>query len=217
MERRLIMEMIKNGKKIEGLIYNQTHYFSNVSYLKTNSYYYRSCNVSSGSEQTEGNKITFSITNSSFQLYRATNLQTPLSALPVHKFVFKNLTDIDISSLLTLVYDGENNFHIEGDVSSLSGYVTGKYGRSEIGIYLEDENGDIFYCSAFPISYAINTTAETVSYTSSTLTASNIENISSQKQITLPYSLQTSPDNPFTLVMSGTYSFGFGTNTYQII
>lgn len=211
------MEMIKNGKKIGGLIYNQTSYFSNTSYLKINSYYYRSCNVSSGSEQTEGNKITFSFTNSTFQLYRATNLQTPLSALPVHKFVFKNLTNIDISSLLTLVYDGENNFHIEGDVSSLSGYVTSKSGRSEIGIYLEDENGDIFYSKGFPLTYSISQVSESVSYTSSTLTASNIENISSQQQITLPYSLQTLPVNPFTLVMAGTYSFGFGTNTYQII
>lgn len=191
------MKIIFNNKEIKGLIYNQNSYLKSIdsSYIKKEYYLYSKINPSPSAEQTSGYKVTFSLSQDKFKLYKWPDLKNPLSELPQYKFVLKNLTD-QILNNLTLIYDGDNLFHIEGDLSSIYCYSTTKIlisVGSELAICLIDENENLFFTEKFPITASVSSTNETVSFISSTLTTEIIEPVNDLFEISFPYSLSSAP------------------------
>lgn len=189
------MKIIFNNKEIKGLIYNQNSYLKSIdsSYIKKEYYLYSKIIPSVKSEQTSGYKVTFSLTQDKFKLYKWPDLKNPLSELPQYKFVLKNSTD-QILNNLKLIYDGDNLFHIEGDLSSLICYSSIKIALEVgIAICLIDENENLFFTENFPITLSVSTTEETITFIDSTLTTEIIKPIDDLFEISFPYSLSSAP------------------------
>lgn len=202
-----------NGKQVKGLCFSGKAFLTNLPELKIERSiaFNTAVEPSAGAEQTSGYAVTFSFSTNQFNLYKCTDINTPLDFLPTYKIVlyFVNETIIDT---LSLVYDGNNLFHLEGSLSVSNVWDTSKLaGTGGYEIAMVDENNQLFVSSISLFSASISSTQTTVNYVSGTLTRSgNIEHKETRvEKISLPYSM------PNTNVgsMESRYVCGSGTSS----
>lgn len=157
--------------------------------------------------------LTPSINSSiKFYMYTHNNFGTRLTSLPTYKFYYIDQGTKTQINDLSLVYDGNEEFHIAGNLNSYTFYYKPSTGESKsydewmnVIISLEDGNGNLFALSKqMPITFTSggNTTA-TISIPSNTITVSNTPStvtMTKTTEINLPYDISTNAhkfDNSF--------------------
>lgn len=212
------MKFIVSGKKPKGIYYNGNLYGGDNSpveilHINTLSFYYK-VHTSAGSDYTTGYPVTFSFITTQFELYSSTTLEK-FTYIPSHRFVIYNVNVTQINAL-TLVYDGDGLFHIEGDLSSIKLYSSTKT-LPPIVLALVDEKDNVLLSNVSGIlTSKAGSTSETVSFTSATTTyESNKVQREYKEEIQLPYDLSS-----FSGTLSTTYypvysyTMGSATSTY---
>lgn len=158
-----------------------------------------------GAEQTKGYKVSFSVTSTAkFDMRSVDNPKQRLDYIPEHTFVLL-WGDKTILDTLTLVYDGDYMFHIEGSIS-FTGYHSSKTLLASLtvyGVYVVDKNGNFFLTTAttLPIKATVGTSQTTINYTNPTLTFErrDVEWEEVEQEIVLPYKVSNIvPEDVFT-------------------
>ena len=186
------MKMISGSKTISGIIYRGQKYAGgsqnpSIQHSVSGTYSGK-VEASANAEQTTGYPLTISVSAVRFKLYKRNDIFTPLNYLPKYNFVFSNKTSSIVDSLV-LVYEGNEMFHIEGNFDSSNLFVAAKMMSSEITLSLVDENNEIFVADTqYILKNDIATTSQTVSFTSSTLTYTQLEYDGEiEEEINLPF------------------------------
>lgn len=143
--------LIVNSNNINGVCYNSQNYPLTKNAQVTASGTLQCTKTITGTStgaKTSGYKCNFRIVDTQFKLYKNLDFEHPLSSVPSgYKFVYINADQRVVLSTMTLVYDGNELFHISGymptDYSFY--YSTGKNGTTEAGIFLLDENDVLYY------------------------------------------------------------------------
>lgn len=204
------MDLIYRSKRINGLCYRGKTYELeplDVVGIKCIANINAAINAVSdwGASQTKGYKVTFTVNSSTkFELRSIKDISTKLNYIPEHSFVLF-WGDNTVLDTLTLVYDGDYMFHIEGTIG-FEGYHSVKTdvaGLAVYGVYLVDGDGNFFLTSTTtnPITTTKASSQTTINYSNPTLTFERLDIPYSEvkKELTLPYKMyEIVPENEFT-------------------
>lgn len=212
------MNFIIAGAKPNGLYYNGKLYGGISSEIKI--VHKNILNVdykieaSAGSEYTTGYPVTLSYSAEQFELLNRKTLER-YTYLPEYKFVLYNVVETEIPEL-SLVYDGDGLFHIEGDVSAYKYYTSGKTLTSII-LALVDENNELFVSLTSGIlKTQINSTSESVSFIDTTATFGKKQIIrESTESISLPFDLSAYSDSLPSIYATHSYSISIALPNYK--
>ena len=187
-----------NGKKISGIIYRGVKYGGDFSgqvkpsvKLIAQGTIPKTVTSSLNTSYTSGYKITYGYTTEQFQLYYFNDLVNPISHTINYKFLLYVYGEVREITTLSLIYDGNNLFHIEGSIDDSDVYSSTKIAPSDTQLMLVDETNTLLYSDATGVlTMSANTASVTTTFTNSTITQENeLKEIEIDTPISLPYNL----------------------------
>lgn len=190
------MKMLSNTKKPKGLCFNGIKYVGTPSSPQIDFISRRTvpikCTTSFVADQTTGYATTYSIDSSKqFKIFTQENWNEPLNYIPEHSFVLF-YGEQTLITTITLVYDGNYLFHLEGTINNIT-YTDSKLGGTTGNIFMVDRSGNLFLTNISAIiSKSTASSSTSTSYKSATISITyNVNTFDTHtiRDITLPYSI----------------------------